>query len=73
MTRVFESKVRKIGNSLGIIIPSDIAEEMGFCKGDIITVAIPPSEREKRNNLLKNLAGIDGEKPPFKRDKGDRY
>lgn len=73
MIRVFEAKVRKIGNSLGVIIPSDIVEEMGFHKGDIINVAIPPSEREERNKLLRNLAGIDGEKPPFRRDKGDRY
>jgi len=73
MTKVFEAKVRKIGNSLGIIIPSKIIEEMGFHKGDIINVAIPPSESEKRNELLRSLAGIDGEKPPFRRDKGDRY
>jgi len=40
MTKLFEAKVRKIGNSLGIIIPSEIIEEMGFHKGDIINVAI---------------------------------
>lgn len=73
MTKVFEAKVRKIGNSLGIIIPADIIEEMGFHKGDIINVAIPPSEIRKRNELLRDLAGIDGEKPPFRRDTGDRY
>lgn len=73
MTKVFEAKVRKIGNSLGIIIPSKIIEEMGFHKGDIINVAIPPSESGKRNELLRSLAGIDGEKPLFRRDKGDRY
>ena len=31
------------------------------------------SEPGKRNELLKKLAGIDKEKPPFKRDKEDRY
>ena len=73
MTKVFEAKVRRIGNSLGVIIPSDIIEEMGFHKGDIIHVAIPPSELGKRNELFKMLAGIDKGKLPFKRDKGDRY
>ena len=73
MTRLFEAKVRKIGNSLGIIIPSEIIEEMGFHKGDIINVAIPPSESRKQNELLRNLAGIDRKKPPFRRDKEDRY
>jgi hypothetical protein len=56
-----------------VLILSDIIEEMGFHKGDIIQVAIPPSEPRKRNELLRKLAGIDKEKPPFKRDKGDRY
>jgi antitoxin component of MazEF toxin-antitoxin module len=73
MTEVFESKLRRVGNSLGVIIPSKIIEEMGFRKGDMIQVAIPPSEPGKKNKLLKKLAGIDKEKPPFKRDKGDRY
>ena len=73
MTKVFEAKVRRIGNSLDVIIPSDIIEEMGFHKGDIVQVAIPPSKLGKRNELLKKLAGIDKEKSPFKRDKGDRY
>jgi antitoxin component of MazEF toxin-antitoxin module len=73
MTEVFEAKVRRVGNSLGVIIPSEIIEEMGFRKGDIIHVAIPPSESGKRNELLKKLAGIDKEKIPFERDKGDRY
>jgi len=73
MTRLFEAKVRKIGNSLGIIIPSEIIEEMGFHKGDIINVAIPPSENRKQNELLRSLAGVDRKKPPFRRDKEDRY
>jgi hypothetical protein len=30
-----------------VIIPSNIIEEMGFHRGDIIQVAIPPSEPGK--------------------------
>lgn len=73
MTEIFEAKLRKIGNSLGIIIPSEIIEEMGFHKGDKIHLAIPPSETRKRNELIKRLAGVDAGKPPFERDKEDRY
>ena len=65
--------MRRVGNSLGVIIPSEIIEEMGFHKGDVIQVAILPSGTGRRNELLKKLAGIDKEKSPFKRDKGDRY
>lgn len=61
--------MRKIGNSLGVMIPSEIIEEMGFRKGDTIHVAIPPSESEKRNEMLRELAGIDKEKAPFRREK----
>lgn len=73
MTKVFETKIRRVGNSLGVIIPSEIIEEMGFHKGDTIHIAVPPSKTGKRNELLKRIAGIDKEKSPFRRDKGDRY
>lgn len=73
MTEVFKAKLRKIGNSLGVIIPSDVIEELGFREGEIVHVAIPPSDNEQRNEILRKLAGIDKKKPSFKRDKRDRY
>lgn len=72
MTQVFKAKLRKIGNSLGIIIPSEIIEERGFHEGVTVNVAIPPPD-ERRNKVLMELAGIDKKKPPFVRDKRDRY
>lgn len=73
MVEVFEARLRKIGNSLGILIPAHILEGLGFHKGDIIQVAIPPSETLKRNELLLELTGIDKKKTIFKREKEDRY
>jgi len=73
MSEVFEAKLRKIGNSLGIIVPSNIIEELNFHKGDVVHVVIPPTKNIKRNKLLLSLAGIDKNKIPFKREKGDRY
>ena len=73
MSEVFETKLRKIGNSLGVIIPSKIIEELHFHQGDIIHLAIPPTDNDKRNELILNIAGIDIKKPRFKRDKKDRY
>jgi len=73
MSEVFEAKLRKIGNSLGIIIPAHIIEGLGFHKGDAIHVVLPPSKNIKRNKLLADLAGIDKSKTSFKREKEDRY
>jgi len=73
MAEVFKAKLRKIGNSLGIIVPSHIIEGLGFHKGDTVHVVIPPSENTKRNKLLLSLTGIDRDKPSFQREKEDRY
>ena len=73
MVEVFEARLRKIGNSLGILVPSYIIEGLGFHKGDIIHVAIPPTETMKRNKILFELTGIDKKKSSFQREKEDRY
>lgn len=73
MVEVFEARLRKIGNSLGILVPSNIIEELGFRKGDVIHVAIPPSETSKRNEILFELTGVDKKKTSFKREKEDRF
>ncbi len=73
MTEVFEAKLRQIGNSLGVIIPSEILEERGFSKGDKVQIVIPPSSFEKRNEKLRQMAGLYKGTKPFKRDKEDRY
>ena len=73
MTEVFEAKLRKVGNSLGVIIPAKVIEELHFHQGDVIHLAIPPSDNGKRNELIIDLAGIDSGKPSFKRGKRDRF
>ncbi|MDO9537307.1 MAG: hypothetical protein Q7J68_03205 [Thermoplasmata archaeon] len=73
MADVFEAKLRRVGNSLGIIIPNDLLEELGFGQGDVIHVAIPSSSLGTRNEKLMKLIGIERGKKPFRRDKGDRF
>ena len=73
MAEVFEAKLRKIGNSLGVIIPSNLIEELGVHRGDMIHVAIPVISNEKRNELLRRIAGTYQKTKAFKRDKEDRY
>ncbi len=73
MTEVFEAKLRQVGNSLGVIIPAKIIEELHFHQGDVVHLAIPPSDNGKRNELILDLAGIDSGKSSFKREKEDRF
>ena len=73
MAEVFEAKLRKVGNSLGVIIPAKIIEELHFHQGDVVHLAIPPSDNGKRNELILELAGIDKGKPSFTREKQDRF
>jgi antitoxin component of MazEF toxin-antitoxin module len=73
MTEVFEAKLRRIGNSVGVIIPAEIIEELGFEIGDVVHIALPPSSKEKRNKEIMKLAGIYRKASPFKRDKRDRF
>ena len=73
MAEIFKAKLRKIGNSVGIIIPNDILHDIGVDKGDTINVTIPNLKIKSRNDQLLSLAGIDTGKPVFKRDKKDRF
>jgi len=73
MPKVFDAKIRRIGNSLGIIIPNDIIEEHGYHRGDVVPVAMPGSDIKTRNERIHELVGIYRGKSPFEREKGDRY
>jgi len=73
MTEMFETKLRRVGNSLGIIIPNSLIRELGFGDGDTIQVAISCSDMATRNNKLAAFIGVEKGKRKFTRDKGDRY
>ncbi len=73
MSEMFDAKLRKVGNSRGIIIPKDIIDDLGIRSGDVIHVVIPSTDLDKRNELLRELAGIYKAKSGFRREKEDRY
>lgn len=73
MTNDFVAKLRQIGNSLGVIIPSEMLEDRGYVRGDDIPLTLPPSSFEKRNEKLRKMIGSCKGTKPFKRDKEDRY
>ncbi len=72
MSEVFEAKLRRVGNSLGILIPNELIQQLGFGDGDIIHVAIPSSDIKVRNRRLLAFIGTERGKKVFKREKGDR-
>jgi antitoxin component of MazEF toxin-antitoxin module len=71
MSTVFEGKVRRLGNSMAVIIPKEILEETGAKEGDIVKLSVP-IPKQRRSEVLGRMAGIDAGTDPFIRDKGDR-
>lgn len=69
MPEVFKAKLRKVGSSVGVLIPKERLEEMHVNVGDEVEIC-----------LLKHLNIIEFEKgfgigkhmPPFERDKKTR-
>jgi antitoxin component of MazEF toxin-antitoxin module len=73
MSQVFKAKLRKIGNSYGILIPAEIIEELHVEKGDELVISVATTDLDERNRLLEEIAGVYKGKGPFVREKEDRY
>ena len=65
-------RIRRVGNSLAVIIPKELLDESGAREGDNVrlSLAIPASRRE---STLRAIAGLDKGKKAFRREKRDRY
>ena len=72
MSRVLTRRIRKVGNSLAVIIPRELLDEAGAREGDRVSLslAIPTS---RRDSVIEAIAGLDKGKKAFKREKKDRY
>ncbi len=71
MARTFKAKLRRLGNSLAVIVPREVVEEAKAKEGDVIVVTIPPT-LERRKAIFRKIAGIDKGAGPFEREKRDR-
>jgi antitoxin component of MazEF toxin-antitoxin module len=71
MSTVFEGKIRRLGNSMAVIIPKEILEEIGAKEGDVMKLSVP-IPKQRRSEVLRRIAGIDERSGPFTREKGDR-
>jgi antitoxin component of MazEF toxin-antitoxin module len=72
MSEVFKTKVRKIGNALGVIIPKKVLKKVHATEGEEIEMIIPASDPQ-RQIALKNVAGLYKGAKPFVREFEDRY
>lgn len=72
MSRVLTGKIRRLGNSMAVIIPKELLEESGASEGDTIklSLAIPKTTRKTG---LESIAGMDQKARPFAREKQDRF
>lgn len=65
---VFKSKVRQVGSSLGVLIPSEVVNRDKIKKDEVVEVAIL---KKDFSWLSKTFGSTKGAKP-FKRDHNDR-
>ncbi len=72
MSRVLSGKIRRVGNSMAVIIPKDLLEETGAGEGDSIKLSLT-IPKAKRDSALENMAGMYPRARPFKREKRDRF
>ncbi len=72
MSTVFEGKIRRLGNSMAVIIPKEIIREVGAKEGDLLKLSLPIPKVRRRASLRK-IAGIDAHAESFIREKRDRF
>lgn len=72
MTTVFEGKIRRVGNSLAVIIPKEMLEEAGAKEGENVKVSILRKSTKRNIEAIERLAGIYRDAKPFVRDRRDR-
>ena len=69
MSDVFKSKVRKVGTSLGILIPRDVIDSDKIKEGEEIEISL--LKKRRIDDVMKLFGSAKGAKP-FERDKNDR-
>ena len=70
MSELFKAKVRKVGTSLGVLIPKEVIEIEKIKEGQEIEVSL--LKKRKLEEVWK-LIGTAKEAKPFERDRLDRY
>jgi antitoxin component of MazEF toxin-antitoxin module len=65
---VFKTKVRRIGSSLGVLIPKKLIDERSVKEGEEIEIAVI----RRKKKLISSSFGMAKGASHFRRDKRDR-
>ncbi|MBS3062353.1 MAG: hypothetical protein J4203_00640 [Candidatus Diapherotrites archaeon] len=69
MSQMFKAKIRRVGTSLGLLIPKDVVVEEDIQEGEQVDVGLL---KAKRLESINKLFGIAKGARSFKRDKSNR-
>ena len=69
MTEIFKTRVRRVGSSLGVLIPKDVIEHNRIKEGEEIEMSL--MKKRRIDDVLKLIGSAKGAKP-FERDRTDR-
>ena len=69
MPEMFKVKVRRVGSSLGILIPKEYAEKQKIKEGETVDVGML---KQRRLEDVMKLFGTAKESKPFIRDRTER-
>jgi len=69
MPELFKAKVRKVGTSLGILIPKEFAEKEKIKEGETVDVGML---KESRIKIIDKAFGSAKGARPFSRDRSER-
>ena len=72
MAEVFEATVRKVGTSLGLLIPKEIINEEKIKEGEKVKVGLLKKRTHRELREVSSLFGSAKGTKPFKRDHIDR-
>jgi len=68
--QLFRAKVRRVGTSLGVLIPKETAEKQKIKEGETVEVGLL---KENRLKLIERAFGIARGAEPFEREHKDRF
>jgi antitoxin component of MazEF toxin-antitoxin module len=73
MSKLFTAKVRKVGTSLGLLIPKEIAQQEEIKEGQEIQISLLKKRKlEEVEEMIEKMFGKAKGAKSFERDRNDR-
>lgn len=72
LVQLFRGRLRRVGNSLSVLVPKKALEDLHRGEGDEVEVAILPPAPERRARLQRAIGSVPG-LAPFRRERKDRF